>query len=363
MKEDLDQRQWTQLSQAIREGKCIIFLGPGATVNFGAPLRQAQFFEEIASKNPKDILAYHPQDGFLVFKDTKTRSLYESEIRDFYQAKVANPLLQKLARIPFSVVISVTPDQYIKEAFDSQNFAYFDQHYATKVKVPLRETPSAQRPLLYNLVGCVMEPHTIIASHADLFSYLQSIFGDKNLPDELTTLFNSEKTKSIVFLGFEFDKWYFQLILHVLGIKIDSCWRYAVAQSLPLAQNKTLVEAQYEIQFVGEDLVAFADNMIAQFDPAELRKPVVQNSVAVKYNSGNVMKFLVKAFSSTDFDVFCLINFPEVHQEFADGMTQTQRVGLLFKYAERHGRFLQLLEAGRAENDYQFNQCGPYVES
>ncbi len=239
MRADLDQRQWMQLSQAIREGKCIIFLGPGATVNFGAPLRQTQFFEEIASKNPKDILAYHPQDGFLVFKDTKTRSLYESEIRDFYQAKVANPLLEKLAQIPFSVIITVTPDQYIKTAFDAQNFAYFDQHYATKVKVPLREIPTAQRPLLYNLAGCVKEPHTIITSHADLFSYMQSIFGDKNLPDELTTLFNSEKTKSIVFLGFEFDKWYFQLDpVCPWNQKIDSCRRWSVMQSLPLAQKQ-----------------------------------------------------------------------------------------------------------------------------
>ena len=153
------------------------------------------------------------------------------------------------------------------------------------------------------------------------------------------------------------------MIVHILGIKIDACWRYAVAQTLPLSQNKTLFESQYEIQFLGEDLVAFADNMLAQFKPEELRKPIAKEAAAVRYRKGNVMQFLVKAFNATDFEVFCLINFGDVHKDFTDGMTQTQRIGLLISYAERTGQFQQILEAGRAENPFQYDQCGPYHES
>jgi Effector-associated domain 7/SIR2-like domain len=360
---DLDQRQWGQLAQAIRDGKCFVFLGPGATINYGDPLRQGRFFESLARKNPSDILAYHAGDGFLVFKDAKTRSLYEIDIRDFFREKRENPLLERLAQIPFHTAISVTPDMALKETFDKLQFACWDQYYATKVKVPLHETPSAELPLLYNLLGSIKEPQTIISSHADLFGYMQSIFGDKNLPDELSTMFNAERTKSIIFLGFEFDKWYFQLILYILGIKIDSCWRYAVAQSLPTAQNQTLYEAQFEIEFVSNDLLGFVDRLAAQFAPDELRQPLAAQGATTRIHKTRVMQFVIKAFTPAELEVFCMIHFEAVHQEFTTEMSQTKRIGLLMEYAERHGLLRKLLETGRAENPYQYDQCGPYHES
>lgn len=360
---NLDQRQWGQLAQAIRDGKCFVFLGPGATINYGDSRRQARFFESLALKNPQDILAYHAGDGFLVFKDAKTRSLYEIEIRDFFKERRENLLLERLAQIPFHLAISVTPDSALKETFDKLQFACWDQYYATKVKMPLHETPTSAMPLLYNLLGSIKEPQTIISSHSDLFGYMQSIFGDKNLPDELSTMFNAERTKSIIFLGFEFDKWYFQLILYILGIKIDSCWRYAVAQSLPTAQNKTLYEAQFEIEFVSNDLLGFVDQLAAQFVPSELRQAMTGSDAGLRIHKSKVMQFVVKAFTPAELEVFCMIHFEPVHKEFTTDMSQTKRIGLLMDYADRHGLMRQLLETGRSENPFQYDQCGPYYES
>jgi hypothetical protein len=58
-----------------------------------------------------------------------------------------------------------------------------------------------------------------------------------------------------------------------------------------------------------------------------------------------------------------MIHFEAVHQEFTTEMSQTKRIGLLMEYAERHGLLRKLLETGRAENPYQYDQCGPYHES
>jgi hypothetical protein len=256
----------------------------------------------------------------------------------------------------------VTPDLALREAFERQNLPCFDQHYATKLKVPLHDLPTSARPLLYNLLGSIREPQTMISSHADLLSLMQSVFGDKNLPDELTTMFNGERTKSIIFLGFEFDKWYFQLILYILGIRIESCWRYAIAQSLPASHNQTLYEAQFEIEFVSNDLLDFVEQLCAQFEPHELRKPIPLDLAAQTFSKKQIMQFVVKAFTPAELEVFCLIHFDQVYKDFTADMTQTRRIGLLMEYAERQGLFPLLLEAGRLENPYQYGQCGPYYE-
>lgn len=362
MTSELDLRQWGQLAQAIRDGKCIVFVGPGATINYGDPRRHSAFLESLAAKNPHDILAYHPDDGFLVFRDARTRTLYEKEIRDFYTEKRDNPLLDMLARIPFHTAICVTPDLALREAFERQHLPCYDQHYATKLKVPLHELPSSERPLLYNLLGSVREPQTIVSSHSDLLSLMQSVFGDKNLPDELTAMFSGERTRSIIFLGFEFDKWYFQLILYILGIRIESCWRYAIAQVLPASHNQTLFEAQFEIEFVSSDLLDFVTRLCAQFEPNELRKPASDAGPVRPFNKKRVMQFVVKAFTPSELEVFCLIHFEAVYKDFTADMSQTRRIGLLLDYVERQGHFQRLLEAGRLENPYQYGQCGPYDE-
>ena len=358
----LASRQWGQLAQAIREGKCLVFLGPDATVNYGDHTRQARFLEDLAQKNPHDILAYHSQDGFLVFKDHRTRSLYEMEIRDFYLRQVHNPMLDKLAAIPFHTAISMTPDHALRETFHRHAFPCFSQHYATKVKLPLHQAPSAQCPLLYNLLGSVSDPHTIVCTHADLFSIMQSIYADKNLPDDLTALFDADRTRSIIFLGFEFDKWYFQLLLHILGIRIDTCWRYAVAQQLPASHNKTLFESQFEIEFVSHGLMDFVDQLHAQFSLEELRMPAPGAAHTQKARKGKVLQFITKAFSPSELEVFCLIHFEEVQREFTPEMSQTKRIALLMDHLERTGQYGRLLEAGRQENPYQYQQCGPYYE-
>jgi SIR2-like domain len=365
----LDPLAWKQLVEAIAAEKCILFLGPGASVNFapstaspGMPSssnRQEQFFRALAAEHPSRILSYHEGDGFLVFKDSQSKRLLLSEIKTFYQQPHPNPVLDLLAQIPFHLYVVVTPDLGLNLAFTAQGLSFKHQSYATKIKRSLEETPCADRPLIYNLFGCEAEPESLITTHGDFFDLIQSIYGDKNLPDELVALLHGDHTHNIVFLGFEFDKWYFQLLLHLLRIKFDAGFLYAAAQTLPKNNNRMLMEAQFKVGFVSTDIEGFVRKLHGHFSPAQLRQKATA-SPARKPNTNNIQKFILQAWSAPDFEGFCFTTFPRVYADFTPGMAHTARVSLLLQFLETHGQFDKLLHEGRLENPYQYDACGPY---
>jgi hypothetical protein len=86
-----------------------------------------------------------------------------------------------------------------------------------------------------------------------------------------------------------------------------------------------------------------------------------EKSSPKNYNLGNIIKLLTNAFdSSTAFEAFALIHFEDVHRQFTGGMAQQARILQLVTYAKSRGKLDVLLEAVKAENDYQYYQWGPY---
>ncbi len=358
----LDPLAWKQLVEAIADQKTILFVGPGATVNFDMAHRQEQFFQQLAAKYPSRILSYHHGDGFLVYKNANEKRLLLSEIKAFYRSTNTNPVLELLAQIPFHLYVVVTPDLALNQAFAQRKLPFKHQFYATKIKRTLEESPTSAQPLLYNLLGCETEPESLITNHSDFFDLIKSIYGDKNLPDDLVACFSGDRTHNIIFLGFEFDKWYFQMLLHLLRINFDEGFLYAAAQAMPMRDNKTLMEAQFKVSFVSTDIEGFVKTLHSQFSETQLRRESVDNEPK-RVIVANVVKFVSQAWTPQDFETFCLIHFDAVHSDFTQGMEQTARINLLMRHLKVIGGYEKLLEEGRAENPFQYDACGPYYEA
>ncbi len=339
----------------------MLFIGPDATINYGNADRQSDFLKELAAKNPDNILAYHESDGFLVYDDVSSKDLFYPALRKFYQQPLPNPLLEKLAQVPWHVAITVTPDLSLNEAFNRQGLAYSHQYYVTKTPSTLKEPPTMERPLLYNLLGCVLQDESLITSHFDLFDTVQSILVHKNLPPEIVNMLGSAQTRNVVFLGFQFDKWYYQLVLYLLQLKSNLKGRLAASVAPPDKLDQLVLSAQYKINFISGDLENFIDTLWSKFSAAELRKPQPKKVDAKTYKRGNIFKMLQNGFDSVAFESFCLSNFPEVQLDFAHGQTHGQRVNLLLSHCEATGTWEQLLLVCELENDYAYQQYGPYV--
>jgi len=346
----------------ILDKKTILFLGHGASIRYKNSQRQNSFFQKLKDAHPSQIEAYHQQDGFLVFHPESDELLLIEEIKEFYEQDFSNLILEKIAEIPFHLIITVTPDLTLHQIFRQKQFDFQSQFYEVKKKKTIAEDPTKDRPLLYHLLGSVEKDESLITSHFDLFNLLKSVYGDKNLPDKLTNAFNAEQTKNIIFLGFDFEKWYFQLLLNLLEINYKRCVRYATRPKSLNEEFQTLITSHFRINFVNDDIDEFVNQLYQQFTKDELRKPSEKTTEKKRiYHKKNILKFL-KAFNAIDFDTFCLLNFEDVHNDFTPEQGQSTRLNLLLAFLEKRQQYDQFLTLAQEENPIQFKNYMPYYD-
>ncbi|CAN5403363.1 hypothetical protein BH11BAC3_BH11BAC3_07720 [soil metagenome] len=258
--EGIEPIDWKFIVKSIEKQKCIIFLGPELfRTKDNTRSKQQEFFENLASKNPQRILSYN-QDGFLLFSSPEERIRFFMEIKDFFEERNEDEVIKKIAEIPFHVAVSINPDISLKRFFVQKNYPHVFEYFDKNVKKDITETPTSKKPLLYNLFGSVTNPETLLLTHDDLFEYFRAFMGNNLLPQELRTAL--DKADDYIFLGFQFDKWYIQLILSLLKLndKSSKFVRYALANTIS-NDTKTMCINHYKIQFIGADNHVFINTL------------------------------------------------------------------------------------------------------
>ncbi|MDX2301241.1 MAG: SIR2 family protein [Microscillaceae bacterium] len=361
MNDETQQINFEQLKTAILREKAILFLGPELTVNFKDKNKQTNFFRDLAAKALHKV-QFHEEDHFLIFQDEDDELLFSQEIETFYRQNFSNAVLEQLAEIPFHLIVSVSPDLSLKKVFENKKFAFQAHYYKKKIKGVV-DLPSKEKPLLYQLLGSVEAVESLITSHSHLFAMLQSVYADKNLPENLVCFFdNSELTDNVIFLGFDFEKWYFQLILHLLKVRdLKRCLRYAAQQSQLSHSLQTLYEKHFKLNFINGQAANFVNKLYQCFQPEELRQVPTVLQVK-KYLKNNLIKFLNKAYSTEELNTLCLCYFEDVYEQFAPEMAKLTRINSLVTYVEAHQAYEVLLEQGKEHNPVLYQQFAPYYE-
>ena len=77
---------------------------------------------------------------------------------------------------------------------------------------------------------------------------------------------------------------------------------------------------------------------------------------AQKWNTAAIRDLLRAAFSPNELTTLCFDNFPDVHEQFAPGMTKPQMVQLLLDYCIRHEQVEVLLAAVQKANPAQYRR-------
>ncbi|MEZ4852219.1 MAG: SIR2 family protein [Bacteroidia bacterium] len=106
----------------------------------------------------------------------------------------------------------LNPDSLLAEANIPWYFS--NHHYHMRREKDNLPMPSEDRSMIYDLFGSLKEEESMVLTYADLFDYIKAILGEKELPTNLQSIF--QRSSYFIFLGFQFDKWYVQLILRLL---------------------------------------------------------------------------------------------------------------------------------------------------
>lgn len=313
---------WDFIVEKIKEEQCILVLGPGAYQAKGAPAVEEQLVAYLKEQKEDNIERYYEEDHFFLFNESYKRTLTCHSIKSFYGQLEPSPLLEKIAEIPFHIILTVTPDTLLPKIFRERYNYQFG--YYKKNKDPQKISPPTKAlPLIYNLFGCVENEESIVLTHNDLYDYFKSIFARKSMPAYLSTQLRS--IKNIIFLGIPFNKWYMQLLLRELEIHNPSFEfiRYASNQET----NKELETFCYE-QF----RINFSNNTINDF-VNQLHDRIVK--------AGIVRKEGEEAESPTE-KVRVLVREGELEEaidallECAEGTDNEEEVDILSSRYRRH---------------------------
>lgn len=276
-------RYWDLITQAIKDGTCVPFLGAGASTGYkfggadvpGVPLARGfvKEFNNASGLNgtgPGDFIAAAEE---LVYRSGGSRDKLERIVRDEI-AKVwqPRPIHTALAQLPnIRHMITTNYDQFIERALGIQHRSVImhchDKNNPNTAKFRSRPTPGGNDVLLHKMHGTVENPSTLIATRSDYIRYLADLnHPERGMPDYFLKEVLPHNT--LLFLGYSLSDWNFLVIwegvlasYHAVGTAIKS---YAVMHDCSEMEEDYLRDRQVKV--IKADLCEVASELAKSFD-------------------------------------------------------------------------------------------------
>lgn len=259
-----DRTDWDFIVDTIKRGKCVLFIGPEAFENRENEKIDKALSKFLGAKNEKNpyIRKYYDSDGFYLFRDEKFRPRVITQMRKFYEefSPATRDMFEKIASIPFNIVISLNPDNFLSKTYQINKIAHqFNYYHKNKPGKPLIK-PADELPVIYNLFGYLEEYDSLVLTHNDFFDYLHSIFKGKSMDLELKN--NLLEAQNYIFLGLPYDRWYMQLLLRVLSLHVSDAFfaRFSPANSIH-QETMSFYAEQFKIEFVPYGIPSFVNEI------------------------------------------------------------------------------------------------------
>jgi len=321
--------QWDFIVEKIRQEQCVLVLGPEAYRSIEQEPVQASLLRHLDIEHNPNVYKYYSDDEFYLFEERYKRTLVCHQIKAFYQNLPIPANLEKLAKLPFHIYLTVTPDQCLQKAFELQDFNYQAGYYKRNKDPQIMKTPNKKMPLVYNVFGSIESEESMILSHDDLFDYFKSIFAQQSMPDKLKI--QLQNMKNFIFLGVSFEKWYMQLLLRELEIhnRQYEFIRYAAGQDTS-AELSSFCLDQFQIQFVSANITGFIDQLLEHFPAEALRQPSSGDDTVVN----RARKLVAKG------------RLQEAIEEVEDVLEDTDLQDQMLQISGRHGKLKRRIRKG-----------------
>lgn len=291
----ISENDWQDILDDIQDQKAVLLIGPEIMQVEGQPLNR-HLRDILYQRNQDDIAYFYERDGFFLFRSPEGKVRVARQVKRFYRDIVPDAeVLQRIVQIPFHVVVSLNPDTFISEAFYQHGvkhrFHYFQHRHRDNENDEI-EKPTKALPLVYNLFGSKDQDDSLVLDYDDVYKMLQSALGTSSLPNKLLRAFRDAST--YIFLGFQFDKWYSQLLLKFLSDNGRIEKRISMNNSLPDLDTNGFIVYQFQIQFMGDQSDFFGElykrcaraNMLRGFaeqtacpEAVEIRKRVAMGEI------------------------------------------------------------------------------------
>jgi hypothetical protein len=268
---DLNELDWDTILSYIEYEQAALLIGPEVMQFDGKPMNMV--WRKSVWDTFKSKIAYvYEQDGLFLFSNKIAKNNAANHVRKFLNEREPDEaVFKKIAQIKFPLVVSINPDTYLSDVAYKYGVQHRFSHFKSRSKaVEDVEEPQKDLPLFYNLCGSVNDDESIILDYEDLFRLVSSSVSAPGLPPKLQTALG--KVRIFFFIGFQFEKWYTQLLLRLLCGQ-EETEKYAANRQHVDSDVKDFLLHQFQIEFLDKDQ-GFLDHLHAECAARGLLRPL-----------------------------------------------------------------------------------------
>lgn len=335
---NLTDNDWAYIVEGIRDRDCVLCIGPGIySIDPDKPHFSLQLRDHLRER--QDGLRIRVQNnGWFHLQANGSYGPAYKAVRDFYKhiPEGSKEILRKLARIKQHLFLSLNPDDHLRLAFQDQHLPHFYGTYVRNTPAPSYQTPSPEKPLIYNLLGELSQCNSLVLTFDDFYDYLESVFKGNSMSDMLEkTILDAEY---FLFIGIPFDQWFVHLFLRILRQhKEKGRTKFAAGRALEPEDLDSCLE-QYNIRFVNKGISSFVDELYQQCE----HKGLVKSAARSEYKPPEQFEELRNWAGKNDFS--------QIAQRSKQLLRGTGEAGkpILMQIFELEGRFNLLTESDRS---------------
>ncbi len=285
----LSERQWKTLARDLQQQRCILLLGTRLATAKDSEGREQRLSEllsrHLAALLDAEQVAYDRDSAadlsyiaqrFLSIPKIRRIDL-EDEVTEFYRgaARAIPDVYQQLAKLPFGVAVNLTPEDFMTRAFRAAGKAGAQSlHYNFRKErnTPV-EAPGPAKPLVYNLLGTLNDPESLVLSQEDRVEFIKNVVkGNPGIPNAVMSHFDNRKT--FIFLGFDLENWDYRLLCDALQLSKDNMTLSPDASERALSpEARSFYEDHFRFVFVDYDIRQFVEGIEKSFAELGAEKP------------------------------------------------------------------------------------------
>lgn len=248
---------WKTILNDLEKERAVLLIGPDFLSGTGRSVA-ADFYAHLSDSLGTDATHFFERDGLFIFDTAVSKMDAQTEAETFYKnLALDEAVLKPIAELPFPLVVSVNPDLTLPQYFSKRQINFQFDYFSTKDKAtPGNITkPTAQTPLVYNLCGSIEDYQSLVLDFDDMFDLLKNLLGDFGVPKVVNDHLVNATT--YIFIGFEFDKWYTQLLLRYVNKNRDrfsnAKKNYATKTIIGDEDTRTFFQQQFNLTIYGGD--------------------------------------------------------------------------------------------------------------
>ncbi len=265
---------WSGIADDIEDGAAVLLLGPDVMLLHntapnpaeGEPMEilQRDLYQQRIQQNTEIAYNFYTREQFFLFKDSNSKKKAKRSVCALTRDAQWRPdpvLLERIAAMQFPIVISVNPDIHLRATFERYGIPHQYDYYSGQENKPERifEEPTAANPILYNLFGSTEDANSLVLDYHDLFQLIKNLLKETQFPQKLK--FALKNATTYIFLGFQFDRWYAQMVLHYLNMldnEFDnSSSNYSMFSEVAEDETLKFVVQQFNVKHIGADRADF----------------------------------------------------------------------------------------------------------